>query len=175
MLARGLEECRGRGYYTEVLAEVPPDAVYVPTKASQLTTPCRSFEDILQEEGASSGKTVSRAAAKATFFYTPSRNIGCALSPKEIRCDIGRKAWSPPPKPGDCQLDWGNSVSVHATGGPTFLCAGDTLLGGEYGALPYGEAVVRGSISCLSQRKGLICLNNDEEGFFLSYQRVTLF
>jgi hypothetical protein len=176
VLARGLEECRGRSYYTEVVAEVPPDAVYVPEKASQLTTPCRSFDEIQREEGiASANESEGQPAAHASFFYTPSHNIGCALSPEGVRCDISEKSWTPPPKPGDCNLDWGNSVSVGANGGPTILCAGDSLFGGHYMVLPYGEFIARGEISCLSRMDGLICINEEEEGFFLSYQKISLF
>lgn len=112
---------------------------------------------------------------RAQFFYTPSANIGCALMPDAVRCDIRDRRWEPSPKPSDCTLDWGNGVSVGATGGARIICAGDTLLGGTYGELPYGNALQRGAITCVSRSAGLTCRNQDGSGFLLSYQRLTLF
>lgn len=112
---------------------------------------------------------------RAQFFYTPSANIGCALLPRAVRCDIRKRGWKPPSKPRDCMLDWGNSVSVGATEGARILCAGDTLLGGSYGQLPYGNVLRRGAITCVSRSVGLTCRNKEGSGFFLSYQRLTLF
>jgi hypothetical protein len=172
VVARGIEECRGRNYYTEVVAEVPPDAVYVPSKASQLTTPCRSFESIQAEERTEASGT---SFERSSFFFTPSRNIACAVSPKSVRCDIASKSWKPPPQPPDCQLDWGNSVSVSSTEGSRILCAGDSLFGGRYRVLHYGDFVQRGEISCLSEKDGIFCINEAKEGFLLAYQELKLF
>jgi hypothetical protein len=113
--------------------------------------------------------------SRGQFFYTPSANIGCAMLPDSVRCDIREKRWKPPPKPGDCMLDWGNSVSISAAEGSRILCAGDTLLGGTYGELPYGNVLRRGAITCVSRSAGLTCMNENGSGFFLSYQRLTLF
>jgi hypothetical protein len=49
LVASGLEECEGAAYYTEVIARVPPYAVYVPDKPTQLATPCRSANSIAEE------------------------------------------------------------------------------------------------------------------------------
>ena len=113
--------------------------------------------------------------SRPQLFYMPSANIGCALLPDAVRCDIRERRWKPPPKPRDCMLDWGNSVSAGATEGARVLCAGDTLLGGTYGELPYGHALRRGAITCVSRSAGLTCRNMEGSGFFLSYQRLTLF
>jgi hypothetical protein len=176
VVARGLEECRGRSYYTEVVAEVPPDAIFVPSEASQLTTPCRSFESIQAEERRETeSDTSSAGVSQSSFFFTPSRNIACAISSESVRCDIATKSWSPPAKPADCQLDWGNSVTVGTAEAAQVLCAGDTLLGGHYRVLGYGNSTERGGISCLSGTGGVRCSNQSEEGFFLSYQRLEVF
>ena len=50
IIASNLERCKGRSYYTEVTVQVPPNAVYVPEKPSQLATPCRLFQSIQEEE-----------------------------------------------------------------------------------------------------------------------------
>src|SRR5882724_4480043 len=62
------------------------------------------------------------------IFRTPSKNIACALTSKSVRCDIVNKSWQPPPKPADCQLDWGFGVFLE-NGQAGFLCAGDTVAG----------------------------------------------
>lgn len=176
VVARGLEECRGRSYYTEVVAEVPPDAIFVPSEASQLTTPCRSYKSIQAEEQVEAESDASSAEVpQSSSFFTPSRNIACAVSFESVRCDIASKSWSPPAKPADCQLDWGNSVTVGTAEAAQVLCAGDTLFGGHYRVLGYGDSIERGGISCLSGTAGVRCSNQNGEGFLLSYQRLKLF
>jgi len=173
VIATGLETCKGRDYYTEVSANVPPNAIYVPEETTQLITPCRSWKSI-QDEGEPE-EVEEPEDARAQFFYTPSHNIGCALSPESVRCDIRHKAWTPPPKPSDCPLDWGHSVAVSNVEGGHVLCAGDTLLTGNYGTLPYGRLLRRGSITCKSHADGLRCTNRSQEGFFLSVEELRLF
>ncbi len=49
-------------------------------------------------------------------FQTPTGNIACDLGGSDaavvggVRCDIRDKTWVPPPKPADCELDWGGSL-----------------------------------------------------------------
>lgn len=174
VIATGLEECKGRDYYTEVSANVPPNAIYVPEETTQLTTPCRSYESIQAEAEPEEPAEEEPETPKAGFFYTPSRNIGCALSPEGIRCDIHHKTWTPPPKPGDCMLDWGHSVGLE-TGPGEVLCTGDTLLTGDYRLLAYGEQLRRGIFGCASHENGLTCTNNTGHGFFLSVSELRLF
>lgn len=174
VVATALEECKGRNYYTEVSANVPPNAIYVPEETTQLTTPCRSYESIQAEAEPEEEVEEEPGTPKAEFFYTPSRNIGCALSPDGIRCDIRHKTWTPPPKPSDCMLDWGHSVGLE-TGQGEVLCAGDTLLTGDYRVLPYGESRHRGIFSCSTAEAGLTCTNNNGHGFFLSVEELLLF
>jgi hypothetical protein len=178
VVATGLESCNGRNYYTEAVAEVPPNAAYVPEEATHLVTPCNHAE-IEAEAKAETRKSEQEEPApgyvRPQLFYTPSHNIGCALSPERVRCDIRSKTWSGPPKPADCHTDWGNSVGVAASGGGEVLCAGDTLLTGTYGELPYGNVLQRGAITCTSKSNGLTCVNKAGDGFFLSVQELKLF
>src|SRR4051794_8059874 len=60
------------------------------------------------------------------FFVSPSKNIGCSLSDSGARCDIGDRTWAPPPKPPDCDVDFGQGVTVVGTSPATLTCAGDT-------------------------------------------------
>jgi hypothetical protein len=128
----------------------------------------------------------NRATAPATaagvrqvdelIFLTPSRNIGCDLQPATVRCDIGRKSWTPPPRPADCPLDWGNGVYLDRTKVATLNCAGDSLLGATSVVLAYGEAVRAGDILCDSEVAALHCENEKTgHGFTLSVQDYRLF
>jgi hypothetical protein len=111
------------------------------------------------------------------YFMTPSDNIGCYLSAKSVRCDIRERNWSPPPKPRYCikfGVDWGQGIGVGSRKA-TFVCAGDTVLGGP-GELGYGQTAQRGSIVCDSETKGMTCSNGATgHGFFLSRETYRIF
>jgi hypothetical protein len=110
------------------------------------------------------------------IFLTPSRNIGCDLQAATVRCDIGRRNWTPPPKPADCPLDWGNGVYLDKAKVASFLCAGDSLLGATSVVLAYGEAVRAGDFLCDSEVAALHCENKKTgHGFTLSVQDYHLF
>ena len=109
-------------------------------------------------------------------FLTPSKNIGCDLRAATVRCDIGHKSWTPPPKPADCRLDWGNGVYLDKTKVANFTCAGDTLLGAPAVVLAYGSAVRAGDFLCDSEVAALHCENEKTgHGFTLSVQDYNLF
>ncbi|MEA2332511.1 MAG: hypothetical protein QOH58_2649 [Thermoleophilaceae bacterium] len=111
---------------------------------------------------------VAAPASAATFFKTPSGNIGCVISKSVARCDISEKAWTPPPKPASCPVDWGNGLVVSRRGSARFTCAGDTVLGGQR-VLGYGDDISRGRFRCVSRRNGVRCVNTrNEHGFKLS-------
>jgi hypothetical protein len=108
-------------------------------------------------------------------FRTPSKNIGCYLSADSARCDIVKKSWAPPAKPANCELDWGNGVSVDQDGAATFTCAGDTMLGARE-ELAYGQSLQAGDFVCDSSRAAMRCSNvTSGHGFTLSVQQYDLF
>jgi hypothetical protein len=110
------------------------------------------------------------------IFLTPSKNVGCDLRAATVRCDIGRKSWTPPPKPADCPLDWGNGVYLDRTKVATVSCVGDSLLGATSVVLGYGEAVRAGDILCDSEVAALHCESEKTgHGFTLSVQDYHLF
>lgn len=118
---------------------------------------------------------LTATAGAVDGFQSPSRNIGCVISSHALRCDIGKKDWSPPPKPADCSVDWGYGVSLDTHGKAQFICAGDSarLVGP---VLSYGETAQRGRFRCKSKVSGMLCVNlRNGHGFFLSRQRVRLF
>ena len=114
--------------------------------------------------------------AAASFFQSPSGNIGCAITKKGVRCDIGQRSWKPPPKPASCPVDWGNGVTLGRRGRARFTCAGDTVLHAGGRTLAYGSSIRRGRFKCLSRKSGMRCRNRrNGHGFLLSRERVRRF
>ena len=108
-------------------------------------------------------------------FRTPSKNIFCALTDSAVRCDIVHKSWTPPPKPSDCELDWGFGLDIDG-GAAGVTCAGDTVIGSAEDTLGYGKAYRSGSVRCDSESSGLTC--RDERtgrGFTLAAARYDIF
>ena len=107
-------------------------------------------------------------ASAATFFETPSHNIGCVISKSGARCDIREHAWTPPPKPRSCEVDWGFGLTVGRRGFANWVCAGDTVFGGKK-VLGYRKSIERGRFKCTSYRNGVRCVNKrNDHGFRLA-------
>jgi len=116
--------------------------------------------------------TVDESAA----FETPSGNIGCFMDKVTVRCDIAERTWKPTPPPSDCQLDYGQGITLSAGGGAAFVCAGDTVLGSGGETLEYGQAISAGLLRCESAEDGLTCTDTENgAGFFLSQQEFRIF
>jgi hypothetical protein len=114
------------------------------------------------------------AATSIPSFHTPTGNIGCEMAGGWLRCDIGQKSWGKPARPQGCQLDYGDSFSLKATGKPIWSCHGDTAL--HLGrVLAYGTTWHVGAFTCVSRITGLTCTNSQGHGFFLSRQSYRLF
>lgn len=112
---------------------------------------------------------------KLTGFTSPTGNIGCFIDRRSVRCDIRERDWEPPPAPADCELDYGQGISLSAGAAPAFVCAGDTTAdAGE--PLPYGSSIAAGLLRCESEESGMVC--RDEEtgrGFILAKGGYELF
>jgi hypothetical protein len=108
-------------------------------------------------------------------FRSPSGNIHCQFfaagggSDATIRCDLRQTSNRPPPRPRDCDLEWGQAfeISARATHG-TRLCYGDTVQDNRLPVLPYGRSWQRAGLSCTSDRSGVTCRNARGHGFTLS-------
>jgi len=112
---------------------------------------------------------------KQATFRTPSKNIFCDLSASLVRCDIASKTWTPPTKPADCELDWGNGLYLKS-GEAGVTCTGDTLIGATTRTLDYGSALRAGDIQCESQSSGLTCMSDKTgHGFTLASARYAVF
>ncbi len=123
------------------------------------------------------------AAQEPAGFKTPSGNIHCQLFEKtadqpvaELRCDIRDMSNAAPPRPRDCEQDWGQAFAVRADTAPaTRLCHGDTVADPALPALAYGAAWQRGGFTCRSEASGLTCGNAAGNGFVLSKAAQRLF
>ena len=116
---------------------------------------------------------VPAAGAQPAFpgFQTPSGNIHCAVYDDPgptLRCDVLNYAGPRPPKPRGCDLDWGSSFFVAATGRAAVGCVGDTVADPRYPRLAYGRTWALRGFSCASSATGLRCTNRSGHGFALS-------
>jgi hypothetical protein len=115
------------------------------------------------------------AVAQAGPFQSPSGNIGCYIAKWGVRCDIRHRSWTPPPKPGNCELDWGQGTAVEKHGRAGIVCAGDTTLD-QGPVLLYGHAISKGRFRCVSRSSGMRCVNRrNGHGFVLSRESYRLF
>ena len=67
--------------------------------------------------------------AELTGFISPTDNVACMIEPSRARCDIIDRDWSLPPRPADCELDYGQGITLSAGAPAEFVCAGDTAFG----------------------------------------------
>jgi hypothetical protein len=107
-------------------------------------------------------------------FSTPSGNIDCVYMESDrdvpsLRCQTAFDLNPLPPKPADCDLDWGGGLHLESDGKVAVVCAGDTIAG-DYTPLAYGEAWEKNGLRCVSRRRGLTCSSRNGKGFFLSRQ-----
>ncbi|AQA05800.1 hypothetical protein BVC93_29385 [Mycobacterium sp. MS1601] len=108
-------------------------------------------------------------------FTSPSGNIGCYVDYDYVRCDIAERDWAPPPRPADCEFDYGQGISFGAEAPAAFVCAGDTTLwAGE--PLEFGQTVGAGPMLCTSLESGVTCHDTiTGAGFTISRQAYELF
>ena len=108
-------------------------------------------------------------------FISPTGNIACMVEPSWARCDIIDRAWSPPPRPADCEGDYGQGLTVSADGPAEFVCAGDTAFGSDE-VLPYGDSIAVATMQCDSAESGITCRNTvTSHGFSISADAYRLF
>ena len=109
------------------------------------------------------------------LFHSPSDNIGCSVDGRGVRCDVAEHSWVAPPKPKNCDLDWGGGVFVGRKGKAGYVCAGDTTLH-QGNALGYGQSIGQGRFKCKSKTSGVRCVNTkNKHGFFVSRDAVRTF
>jgi hypothetical protein len=119
-----------------------------------------------------------------THFASPSGNIACVITgsgdselvTRGVRCDIDERDWSPPPRPADCELDYGQGVVLGVGEAAQLLCTGDTTIGRDTEPLAYGDAITAGPIRCESAQSGITCRDVESgHGFSISREAYQLF
>jgi len=110
-----------------------------------------------------------RQVVDSTFFTAASGNIGCLIDVDYVRCAIGDKDWSPPPRPPECEGDYGYNITVEPGGGAEFVCVGDSVLG-------QGESIAAGPLRCESAGSSITCRDVESgQGFSMSREAYELF
>ena len=113
-------------------------------------------------------------SAEPVYFRSPTGAISCSLGASQASCDITGFTYEPPPRPADCDLDWGGMVVLDA-GGAKFVCHGDTNRTEAAQELAYGDSLSNGTWTCTSRESGMTCREVDgDEGFTLSRSRYEL-
>lgn len=111
-------------------------------------------------------------------FRSPSDNLHCSIytfeGQPQVRCDRVQFT-DAPPRPDDCDLDWGHAFWVGATGKGQGACAGDTIISRTSPVLDYGRSVELDGVRCLSEQTGMICKNREGGGFSIARSRANLF
>ena len=111
-------------------------------------------------------------------FQTPSKNIACQFYTDNgqgvLRCDLMNME-TRPPRPADCDLDWGHAFEMSAKGSPARICAGDTVVDPSMPVLAYGEVWQRAGFTCRSEQTGLTCFNAMQHGFSLARAEQKVF
>lgn len=150
------------------VAPVPP-APAVPVTSA---TPAKVNAEIVHVDA----DAFVLAPVEGVWFATPSRNINCLMWERSVTCDVLDNTWSLPPRPADCELDFGISVGFAEESRGGLGCAGDTVHDDDSAVLEYGTAVEYNGMTCTSRRSGVRCSNSATgNGFAVSRADYTLF
>jgi len=113
---------------------------------------------------------------ESAAFVSPTENIGCFIDKTSVRCDIAERDWEPPKAPADCELDYGQGISLTAGGSAELVCAGDTVLGSGGQELAYGQSISAGLLRCESAETAMTCRDIETgRGFTLSREDYEIF
>jgi hypothetical protein len=122
----------------------------------------------------------SHAQDRPVGFRSPSGNVHCQLfkdgGDATVRCDIRQMTNAAPPRPRDCEQDWGQAFEIAdaATSGKR-ICHGDTVADDALRILAYGAEWEQEGFTCTSEQAGVTCVNEDGHGFELSRGAQRLF
>lgn len=116
-------------------------------------------------------------------FKSPSGNIFCIATRDNfsgkttvsLSCELNETSNKLPPKPSDCELDWGKRFYVEARGKAIRSCHGDTIQNPTFSVLPYGKVWQVSGFRCDATTARVRCVNLDKHGFELSRARQVLF
>ncbi|MEO3472307.1 DUF6636 domain-containing protein [Roseomonas sp. CAU 1739] len=114
-------------------------------------------------------------ASAQEAFQLPSGNIHCAAFDGVLRCDVLQSTFRRPPRPRDCEQDFGDSVELGSRGPARMVCHGDTVADPKALVLGYGRAWQGRGLSCTASQAGLRCVNAEGRGFEMSRAALRLF
>jgi hypothetical protein len=128
---------------------------------------------------ASVGQPLAQSDPELVGFRSPSNNIHCqsfelpsdngGAKVRTVRCDIREISNRPPPRPRDCDLEWGQAFELGTDQRPAErLCYGDTVQDPKLPALAYGQTWESSGLRCRSEPNGVTCTNAQGHGFELS-------
>jgi hypothetical protein len=140
-------------------------AVITQTTPTDTTSPLPTHTVTVTASPSSSVSTMPSPKVKVTTltsftqFQSPTKNVGCEIEAASVRCDIKQRDWSPPAKPANCPLDYGQGIQIFKKSKAQFVCAGDTALDPQAQILAYGHALQIGDMQCTSEISGMTCEN----------------
>lgn len=108
-------------------------------------------------------------------FQLPSGNIHCALHDRILRCDVRNASYARPPRPRNCELEWGEAVEIRGRGPATLLCHGDTVMDPRHPILRYGTSWQGPGMTCTAAQTGLRCHNAEGRGFEMARAHLRFF
>lgn len=150
------------------------------TSSSSLTRVTTTAQDDEPSTSSRPGKTTtttteSEAITEMVAFTSPTGNVACIIDPEFVRCDIRERDWEPPPRPVDCEFDYGQGISMSTGAKAEIVCAGDTALS-DSKPLAYGASTSVGTLSCDSAEAGITCRDSSTgHGFTIAREAYRLF
>ncbi len=153
---------------TTVINNTTTTTVAAQTDATSSTSSTPTTDDSSTTDGGTS-------ATSLKTFQSPSGNIGCIMSAKSLRCDIREKDWSAD-RPAGCpsEIEYGQGLTLSASGPAEVVCAGDTALDPSAPTLEYGASSTAGPLTCTSNEAAMVCSNQSGGGFSLARESYSL-
>lgn len=165
----------GCGSDSTTVTETNTETVTTPTTDTTTNDTTNTVTDETTTDETTTATTPTPSLSYSTF-RSPSGNIGCQMNARNVRCDIRHHSYADPPTPGNCPLDYGDSVGVNLSGPGYFVCHGDTAIISSAPSVAYGSSTGIGPFVCDSEESGMKCTNTDTgNGFTLSIQSAQVF
>ncbi len=119
-------------------------------------------------------------------IITPTGNIYCevyringsinpALNGTDLICEVAQSTAPIPPKPKNCDFDWGTRFGMGERGKAERACYSDVLFRPKMTRLEYGQTRKIAGFTCDLTKTRLRCVNLDKRGFELSKAKQKLF
>ena len=158
-----------------VLAACGGGSSVTQSEKTQSSTERTTTQPAARPDKVTSAAPADREVYELSGFISPTGNVACMIDADWARCDTIDRNWSPPPRPADCEFDYGQGISLAPGESAQFVCAGDTAFGTDE-VLPYGDSITAGVLRCESADAGITCRDTQtSHGFSISQQAYQLF